>query len=115
MSLINAAYADTATPAAAGQHSPSMMPMFVILAVFVLFYVWMWRNQSKKRQVQQNVLNSLGKGDEVITTGGISGRIIEVHEHNVTLQVSKDSEILVQKPAIASVLPKGTIKGHLDK
>lgn len=120
MSFISTAYAAGesvagATTGHAAHHTPSMMPMLLILAVFVLFYVWMWRSQSKKRQGQQKVLDAIGKGDEVVTTGGISGRVTEVHEGNLTLQVGKDTHILVQKPAIATVLPKGTVKNHLDK
>ncbi len=119
MSFINTAYAagESATAAAGttAHHAPSMLPMLLILAVFILFYVWMWRSQSKKRQNQQKVLDAIAKGDEVITTSGISGRVTEVHESNVTLQVGKTTELLIQKPAIATVLPKGTLNSYLEK
>jgi preprotein translocase subunit YajC len=112
MSLINTAYAATTTGGAA-HSSPSAAPMLIILAVIIVFYFWLWRNQSKKTKKHQDILGGLTKGDEVLTNGGIAGRVARIDDAFIGLQISKNTEITIQKPAIASVLPKGTIK-HLD-
>mgnify|MGYP006438862345 CR=1 FL=1 len=90
--------------------STSMMPLFIILLVMVLFYVWMWRNQSKKTKSHRDLLGSLGKGDEVMTAGGIAGKVSSVNDNYLQLTIAKETEITVQKSAISTVLPKGTLK-----
>lgn len=100
---------DTAA-APAGQHAPSMAPMFMILAVIVLFYFWMWRQQSRKTKGHLQFIDSLNKGDEVVTNGGIAGKVSRIEGDYIALRVAKETEIMVQKPAISSLLPKGTIK-----
>lgn len=110
MSLIDTAYAATPAAGAATGQSPSMMPLFVIVVLMVLFYVWMWRNQSRKNKAQRDLLGHLTSGDEVMTTGGILGKISKVDDQQVVLKVSETTEITFQKAAISNVLPKGTIK-----
>ncbi|OGT31154.1 MAG: preprotein translocase subunit YajC [Gammaproteobacteria bacterium RIFCSPHIGHO2_12_FULL_35_23] len=117
MSFISTAYAAdavTTVAPAAQPHSPSMTPMIVILAVIILFYFWLWRSQSKKTKSRQTVIDGLTKGDEIITTGGVAGLVKGVEEGYITLQVATETDILVQKSAVAAILPKGTIK-HLEK
>jgi len=111
MSLINTAYAATTTTGTGAQAgAPSFMPLFVIIIVMVLFYVWMWRGQGKKNKVHQNLLSNLSNGDEVMTTGGIAGKVSQVEDHYVQLMIAKEVQITIQKGAISTVLPKGTIK-----
>ncbi|VVC73802.1 hypothetical protein AQULUS_15510 [Aquicella lusitana] len=86
----------------------SLMVMFVIFFLFIYFAIW--RPQTKRAKEQQNLLNSLAKGDEVMTAGGILGRIIKLSDKYITLSVANNVEILMQKSAVVSVLPKGTLK-----
>ena len=108
--LISPAHADVvaqAAPAAGG--SPfSLTIMFAIF--FLFFYFAMWRPQSKRAKEHRDLVTSLAKGDEVITSGGLLGKIHKVAEQYVALIVNSGTEIVVQKSAITSVLPKGTLK-----
>ncbi len=76
----------------------------------VIFYLMIWRPQAKRAKEQKNLLGSLQKGDEVVTTGGIAGKITKVSDAFVVLEVSDTVEMKFQKGAIAATLPKGTLK-----
>lgn len=102
----NAFAASTASPQQGGGISFAIMFILFILVV----YIAMWRPQNKRAKEQQNLLNSLAKGDEVITAGGLIGRISKITEQYVSLSVSSNVEILVQKTAVVNLLPKGTMK-----
>jgi preprotein translocase subunit YajC len=107
--FISSAYADTPSVAAGPQGGGlSLVMMFVIFFVFVYFTIW--RPQSKRAREQQNLLSSLAKGDEVMTAGGLLGRISKMTDQYITLAVANNVEILMQKTSIVNVLPKGTIK-----
>lgn len=105
--LISNAYAQTA--AAAGPMD-SVMQFLPIILMFVVLYFLMIRPQMKKAKEHKSLIEALGKGDEVITSGGIAGRITKVSDDFVTVAVAENVEIQMQKPAIAVVLPKGTLK-----
>ena len=109
MSLISAAYAasESAGPAA----GPSMVGQLVMLGGFVLiFWLLIWRPQSKRAKEHKSLLESISKGDEVVTTGGIVGKVVGVADEFVTLQVSNNVELKFQKSSVAATLPKGTMK-----
>ena len=90
---------------------PSAMIQLVFFGGFILiFYFLMWRPQSKRAKEHKNLVTSLSKGDEVITNGGIAGKITKVTEDFIAIEISENVEIKVQKVAIASALPKGTLK-----
>ena len=74
------------------------------------FYFAILRPQSKRAKEQRDLLNSLEKGDEVATAGGVLGKIIKVADQYVVLSVANNVDIVVQKSAIAMALPKGTLK-----
>lgn len=106
--FVTNAYADTA-PAAAPQGGGSLfMIMFAVFFVFMYFAVW--RPQNRRATEQRNLLSSLAKGDEVITTGGVMGRINKVTDQYIGLALNDTVEIVMQKSAVVSVLPKGTLK-----
>jgi preprotein translocase subunit YajC len=84
---------------AAGQSNP-MLTFLPLILVFVVFYFFMIRPQMKKQKEMNNYRNSLKKGDKVITTGGIYGRIYEVKENQVTLDVGGDVKLKVDKSAL---------------
>lgn len=101
------AFAQTAAPAQQAMDWVGLMPL---LLLFVLLYFLMIRPQMKRAKEHKTMTEALQKGDEVITGGGVLGRITKVGGNFVTLEVSENVEIQVQKAAIQTLLPKGTIK-----
>jgi len=85
----------------------SFLPLVVI---FVLFFFMIIRPQMKQAKEQRNMIAALQKGDEVVTSGGIVGKVTKVSDTFVSVEVAANTEITVQKQAIQSALPKGTIK-----
>jgi preprotein translocase subunit YajC len=81
-----------------------------IILMFVVLYFLMIRPQMKRQKEQRAMMEALAKGDEVVTAGGILGKVTKVSDAYVTLEVSDGVEVPVQKVAIATLLPKGTIK-----
>jgi len=108
--LIPAAYADAAAPAAAAGPAGTGFEWIFLVGFLVIFYLMIWRPQAKRAKEQKNLLSSLQKGDEVVTTGGIAGKITKVSDAFVVLEVSDTVEMKFQKGAIAATLPKGTLK-----
>ncbi|OEC41099.1 preprotein translocase subunit YajC [Pseudomonas sp. 1D4] len=107
--LIPAAYADAAAPAAAGPAGTGFEWVFLI-GFLVIFYLMIWRPQSKRAKEHKNLLSGLQKGDEVVTSGGIAGKVVKVSDDFVVIEVSDTVELKIQKVAIAATLPKGTLK-----
>ncbi|WP_296253688.1 preprotein translocase subunit YajC [Pseudomonas sp. UBA4194] len=106
--LIPAAYADAAAPAA-GPAGTGFEWIFLV-GFLVIFYMMIWRPQAKRAKEQKNLLGNLQKGDEVVTSGGIAGKINKVTDDFVVIEVSDTVELKIQKGAIAATLPKGTLK-----
>ncbi|MGO4002114.1 MULTISPECIES: preprotein translocase subunit YajC [Pseudomonas] len=106
--FISNAMADAAAPAA-GPAGTGFEWIFLV-GFLVIFYLMIWRPQAKRAKEQKNLLGSLQKGDEVVTTGGIAGKITKVADDFVVLEVSDSVELKFQKGAIAATLPKGTLK-----
>lgn len=105
--LISPAYAQTATAAS----SPGLIEAFWPLMVMVpLFYFLLIRPQMKRQKEARLMTESLAKGDEIITTGGIAGRVIALGEVYLTVDLADNVLVKVEKSAIAKVLPKGTLK-----
>ena len=98
-----------AAPAAApGQGGiASFLPLIILFAVF---YFLLIRPQSKRAKEHKNMVANLAKGDEVITNGGILGKITALDESYVTLEIADNVEIKLQRPSVSTVIPKGTIK-----
>lgn len=109
--FISNAYAQAAGAAANDPVSIIMSFMPFILVSAALWFV-MVRPQMKKAKEHRKLLEALQKGDEIITTGGITGRVAKVGDNYTTLEIATGVEIQIQKHAINNVLPKGTLK-HL--
>lgn len=84
--------------------------ILILLGFVVIFYLLLWRPQAKRAKEHRQLMASLAVGDEVTTTGGIVGKITRLNDDLVSLKVAENVEINLQKAAISSVLPKGTIK-----
>jgi len=78
--------------------------------IALIFYFLIWRPQSKRAKEHKDLMSSLNKGDEVMTNGGILGKLTKVDDNYIVLQIHDNVEIKMQKSAVAAVLPKGTIK-----
>lgn len=92
---------------------PSAVMQLLFFGGFILiFYFLMWRPQSKRAKEHRELVGSLSKGDEVITNGGIAGKITKVSDNEdfVVVEVAPNVEMKIQKQAVASALPKGTLK-----
>ena len=87
-----------------------LVGLLPIILMFVLLYFLLIRPQTKRAKEHRTMLDNLQKGDEVVTAGGALGRITKIGDQYVSLEIANNVEIQVQKPAIQSVLPKGTIK-----
>lgn len=105
--LISNAWAQAA-PATDGMGG--LMGMLPIVLMFVVLWFLMIRPQTKRAKEHKAMLEAMQKGDEVVTQGGVAGRITKVGENYVGLEISENVEIAVQKSAVASILPKGTLK-----
>ena len=81
-----------------------------LLLMFAIFYFLLIRPQQKKAKEHKGMVGSLSKGDEIITNGGLLAKITEVDDNFLTCQISDNVEVKIQRFAVTSVLPKGTIK-----
>lgn len=87
------------------------MGQLIMLGGFILiFWLLIWRPQSKRAKAHKALVSGLTKGDEVVTTGGILGKVNNVTDDFVTLEVGNNIELSFQKSSVAATLPKGTIK-----
>lgn len=103
--FISNAYAQGAEGAAGG-----LMSFLPIILMFVVLYFLMIRPQMKRQKETRAMIDALTKGDEVVTAGGLLGKVSKVNEGYVTLEIADNTEIVIQKTAVSTLLPKGTIK-----
>ncbi len=105
--FISNAYAQAAAPAGAGGGLMSFLP---IVLMFVVLYFLMIRPQMKRQKEQKAMIDALAKGDEVVTAGGVVGKVTKVSDAYITLEVAEGTEIVMQKASVTVLLPKGTVK-----
>lgn len=106
--LIDNAWAQGA-PAA---QEPGLAGFLPLIILFVVFYLFLIRPQMKRQKEHARMVKELEKGDEVVTNGGVLGRITEVGESFIKVEIAKTVEVKVQKQAVSQVVPKGTIKSN---
>jgi preprotein translocase subunit YajC len=103
---------DAMAQAAGGAPAGGGLTPFIMMAVFVvIFYFLLIRPQQKKQKEHQAMLSKIAAGDEVVTAGGILGRVIEVGEQFLTVEIADNVRIKVQRFQVTSLVPKGTLKG----
>ncbi len=90
--------------------SEGIMGFLPLIVLFVIFYMFLIRPQMKRQKDHTKMLQALAKGDEAVTSGGLLGRVTDVGANFVKFEIAKDTEVKVQKHAIAQIMPKGTIK-----
>jgi len=109
---MNSLIPDAMAQAAGGAPAGGGFTPFIMMAVFVvIFYFLLIRPQQKKQKEHQAMLGKLAAGDEVVTSGGILGRIIEVGDNFITLEIADNVRIKVQRFQVTTLVPKGTLKG----
>jgi len=108
--LISTAHAQQAAATATSGPMDSLTQMLPIVLMFVVLYFLMVRPQMKRAKEHKALIEALSKGDEVVTQGGIAGRVTKINDNFIAVEISDNVEIQVQKQAISLVLPKGTLK-----
>lgn len=103
------AQSTTAAPAAAGQQSPYSM-LLIMGGMFIFMYFVIIRPQRKRQKEQEALMSSLNKGDEVVLTSGLLGKIVRIDGDYLVLNTGDNIELKFQRQAVHAVLPKGTIK-----
>ena len=104
--MISQAWAQSA----GGAQGMDLMGLLPIILMFVVLYFLMIRPQMKRQKEQKAMIEALAKGDEVVTAGGIVGKVTKVSDAYVTLEVAEGTEIVMQKASVTVLLPKGTVK-----
>ncbi|MFM7000808.1 MAG: preprotein translocase subunit YajC [Limnohabitans sp.] len=109
--FISSAFAQTAPAAAAGGDMQStLMSMLPLLLMFAVLYFVMIRPQMKKQKEHRAMIDALAKGDEVVTAGGLLGKVSKIGDSNIGVEIAAGVEVQMQRSAVVQVLPKGTLK-----
>lgn len=109
MFLIQTAHAQQA----AAQQGSGMGSLLMLIIMFVVMYFLMIRPQQKRVKEHRELVAALKKGDEVATSTGLMGRIVALDEFAVDLEIAKNTTVRIQRPFVAGILPKGSLKGEL--
>jgi preprotein translocase subunit YajC len=109
--FISSAFAQTAPAAAAGGDlQSSLMSMLPLVLMFVVLYFVMIRPQMRKQKEAKAMVDALAKGDEVVTVGGMLGKVTKVNDNSLSVEIANGVEVQIQRNAVVQVLPKGSIK-----
>ncbi len=99
-----------ATTASGSSQPDNTFSLVMIVAIFVLFYFMLIRPQNKRAKDHRQLIDGLKKGDEVVTSGGLIGRVVNLDEQLIKISLAEGVEVNLQRSAVSSVLPKGTLK-----
>ena len=110
--FISSAFAQTAPAAAAagGDMQSTLMSMLPLLLMFAVLYFVMIRPQMKKQKEHRTMVEALAKGDEVVTAGGLLGKVSKIGDAYIGVELASGVEVQMQRQAVVQVLPKGTLK-----
>ena len=109
--FISSAFAQTAPAAAAGGDMQStLMSMLPLLLMFAVLYFVMIRPQMKKQKEHRAMIEALAKGDEIVTAGGLLGKVSKIGDAYIGVELASGVEVQMQRQAVVQVLPKGTLK-----
>jgi len=107
--FISSAFAQAA-PAAGSDMQSSLMSMLPLVLMFVVLYFVMIRPQMKKQKEHRSMVEALAKGDEVVTAGGLLGKVSKIGDSFIGVEIANGVEVQLQRSAVVQVLPKGSIK-----
>ncbi len=105
--FISDAYAQSAPPPSGGEALLGFVPL---LLIFVVFYFLLIRPQVKRAKEHKKLVESISKGDEVVTTGGLLGKVTDVNENFITLEIAEGLRVKIQRQSVTTLVPKGTYK-----
>lgn len=110
--FISDAMADaTGAAVASAPQSPDPLASLILpIGLVILFYFFLIRPQSKRQKEHKQMVADLKKGEEVLTSGGILGKISSINDDFITLEIAKDVSLTMQRNAVQTIMPKGTIK-----
>jgi len=108
--FLSSAYAQTAPAVSGSDTQSSLMSMLPLVLMFVVLYFVMIRPQMKKQKDHKAMIDALAKGDEVVTAGGVLGKVSKIGDNYVGLEVASGVEVQIQRSAVTQVLPKGSIR-----
>jgi preprotein translocase subunit YajC len=110
--FISSAFAQTAPAAAAagGDMQSTLMSMLPLLLMFAVLYFVMIRPQMKKQKEHRSMIDALAKGDEIVTAGGLLGKVSKIGDAYIGVELASGVEVQMQRQAVVQVLPKGTLK-----
>lgn len=111
--FISDALAEGAAAAGPAAEGSGLLGMLPLLLIFVLFYFMLIRPQAKRAKEHKNMVETLSKGDEVVTNGGLLGRVTDVGESFITVKIADNVEVKVQKQSVSALVPKGTMKSEV--
>lgn len=109
-SIVSFFVSDAMAQAGSAGGTQQFTSIAMMVGLFVVFYLLLIRPEQKRRKEHQGMVASLAKGDEVVTMGGLLGKITAVGDNFLTVQIAKDVEIKVQKMSVQAMMPKGTYK-----
>lgn len=101
---------DAMAEGAAGGDGGGLLSLLPLILIFVLFYFMLIRPQAKRAKEHKNMVAALAKGDEIVTNGGMLGRVTEVEETFLSVEIATNVVVKVQKQSIMTLVPKGTYK-----
>lgn len=107
--FISQAFADGGAAAAPQAADPTMSMLFFV-GMIVIFYFLLIRPQQKRAKEHRKMVEAIGKGDEVVTNGGMLGKIVDMSDQYLTIEIAANVQVKIQRHAIATVLPKGSLK-----
>ncbi|HDN25797.1 MAG TPA: preprotein translocase subunit YajC [Thioploca sp.] len=106
-------FIQNALASAAPSSDTGIINLVMLVVLFVVFYFLLIRPQTKRAKEHRQMVDSVAKGDEIVTNGGVLGRIINLGDNFIVLEIATNTEIKVQRQSIAGVMPKGTMKNTL--
>lgn len=104
------AYAAAADGAASAAQASPLQPVIMLVGFVLIFYFLLWRPQMKRTKEHRELVSSLEKGDEVVTSGGLLGKVEKVDDDFLVVSIADGVNIKLQRGSVSSTLPKGTIK-----
>lgn len=107
---MNIFISDAMAQTAGGGAGGGFMSFLPMIALFVIFYLLLIRPQQKRQKEHKSMVANLAKGDEVVTMGGLLGKIVATDENFVTVQIASNTEVKVQRASVQAMMPKGTVK-----
>ncbi len=100
---------DAAAQTAGSTGASTLQGLLPMVALFVIFYFLLIRPQQKRQKEHKNMVAGLAKGDEIVTMGGVLGKIVSLDDNFITLEISKGVEVRVQRQSVQAMMPKGTV------